>query len=94
MAKAVVLEQGARDELLSNPESTYSRLVAAQKLREANERRDDDDDELGASLRRMRKKRRAVRWSVRPLLRSLLGAVGHGHVLCSDTLSTPSSLFV
>lgn len=27
-------------------------------------------------------------------LSASLSAVGHGHVLCSDTLSTPSSLFV
>ncbi|KLO15998.1 P-loop containing nucleoside triphosphate hydrolase protein [Schizopora paradoxa] len=50
MGKGVVLEQGTHEELLSNPDSAYARLVAAQKLREANERRDgDDDDASGAS---------------------------------------------
>ncbi len=51
MGKGVILEQGTHDHLLANPESAYARLVAAQKLREANERRDggDDDDLSGSS---------------------------------------------
>jgi len=49
MGKGVVLEQGTHDDLLANPDSAYARLVAAQKLREANERREGDDDDVSGS---------------------------------------------
>lgn len=37
MGNGVVLERGKHNELLSNEDSAYSRLVAAQRLREARE---------------------------------------------------------
>lgn len=42
MGKGVILESGTHEELLSSPDSAYSKLVAAQKLREANEQLGDD----------------------------------------------------
>ena len=41
MGSGVVLESGTHQELLQDPESSYSKLVAAQRLRESNEEVDD-----------------------------------------------------
>lgn len=41
MGSGVVLESGTHHELLQDPESSYSKLVAAQRLRESNEEVDD-----------------------------------------------------
>jgi hypothetical protein len=43
MGDGVVIESGKHEELLSNEDSAYSRLVAAQRLREAREAIDIDD---------------------------------------------------
>lgn len=43
MGDGVVIERGKHDELLGNEDSAYSRLVAAQRLREAREAIDIDD---------------------------------------------------
>ena len=42
----VVLESGKHDELLSNQDGPYARLVAAQRLREAREGIDIDDEDV------------------------------------------------
>ena len=43
MGNGVVLERGKHDELLSNEDGAYARLVAAQRLREGREAVDIDD---------------------------------------------------
>jgi ATP-binding cassette subfamily B (MDR/TAP) protein 1 len=43
MADGAVLERGEHDELLSNEDGAYTRLVAAQRLREVREVTDVDD---------------------------------------------------
>jgi hypothetical protein len=43
MGNGVVLERGKHDELLSNEDGAYARLVAAQRLREGREAIDIDD---------------------------------------------------
>lgn len=43
MGDGAVIEKGRHDELLSNEDGPYARLVAAQKLREAREIGDEDE---------------------------------------------------
>jgi ATP-binding cassette subfamily B (MDR/TAP) protein 1 len=50
MGDGTVLEMGKHDELLSNEDSPYTRLVTAQRLREASEGV-DVDDVIGQSSR-------------------------------------------
>ncbi|CAK5279585.1 unnamed protein product [Mycena citricolor] len=44
MGEGLVLEQGTHDELLGKEDGAYARLVAAQKLRESEERREGEDE--------------------------------------------------
>lgn len=56
MGDGVVLESGTHSELLSDAAGPYSRLVQAQKLREARESRDDGDSDTAASAEDIEKK--------------------------------------
>lgn len=51
MGGGVVLESGTHNQLLSNTDGAYARLVAAQKLRDAREKQAqaDDDSDTAAS---------------------------------------------
>ncbi|KAL0958179.1 hypothetical protein HGRIS_000343 [Hohenbuehelia grisea] len=55
MGDGRVLEQGTHNELLEDDKSAYSRLVQAQKLREAGEHRSTFDDNSGASAQDIEK---------------------------------------
>ncbi|KAJ7147029.1 P-loop containing nucleoside triphosphate hydrolase protein [Mycena crocata] len=48
MGDGLVLEQGSHNELLSDENGAYSKLVQAQKLRESQERNDTDSEETAA----------------------------------------------
>ena len=55
MGQGVVLEKGTHSQLLEDPNGAYTRLVQAQKLREAKEKRDaepgtPDEDELAEEV--------------------------------------------
>lgn len=43
MGEGLVIEKGTHDELLSNPEGPYAKLVQAQKLRETKEKKEQGD---------------------------------------------------
>ena len=45
MGDGLVIEHGTHNELLDNENGAYARLVAAQKLREAQQRSDDDSED-------------------------------------------------
>ncbi|KAJ7366944.1 P-loop containing nucleoside triphosphate hydrolase protein [Mycena albidolilacea] len=78
MGDGLVLEQGTHNELLDNENGAYARLVAAQKLRESQQRSDGDSEDTEKEAEEMEK---AVREEI-PLGRKNTGQ----HSLASELI--------
>lgn len=78
MGDGLVLEQGTHNELLDNENGAYARLVAAQKLRESQQRSDGDSEDAEKEAEEMEK---AVREEI-PLGRKNTGQ----HSLASELI--------
>jgi ATP-binding cassette subfamily B (MDR/TAP) protein 1 len=78
MGEGLVLEQGTHNELLNDENSAYARLVAAQKLRESQQRTEGDSEDVAKEAEEMEK---AVREEI-PLGRKNTGQ----HSLASELI--------